>query len=166
VGILGSSPVGFSLIRRSSDRDTKPAPTTIVSANPERKGPIRQIRSERSERGVLTMGATEDQGELVGVSWLAIYASGHAKARARSAQLAALPPEKRRRLAAMRGLMGYHSWGQTKGLAAWRQISQHSLRSDACFRQLRSRSVAFLPESSGIKAHFGHRRVTLVRLSS
>jgi hypothetical protein len=36
------------------------------------------------------MGATEDQGELVGVPRLAIYASEHAKARLRKAQLAAM----------------------------------------------------------------------------
>ena len=50
-----------------------------------------------------------------------------------------------------RGLTSYRSWGQTEGLAASGQINQHSLRSDACFRQLRSRYVAFLPESQESK---------------
>ena len=40
--------------------------------------------------GVLRVGATEDQRTLVGVSWLAAYASEHANARLRKAQLAAL----------------------------------------------------------------------------
>ena len=72
--------------------------------------------------GGLRMGATEDQGEPVGVSWLAIYASEHAKARPRKALLAALKANrgatsagrKRRRLAANRGLTSCHSRGRAE----------------------------------------------------